>query len=86
MIIKTLIAKLQELHDKEMELFDVFGEPSIELDVFKCVDEEKRLYRYAGIHTGDILFDRSSDGVYNIIISFAEPYSENSIKNNRVEK
>ena len=86
MIIKTLIAKLQELHDKEMELFDVMGEPSIELDIFKCIDEKEKLYQYAGIHTGDILFDRSSDGVYNIITSFAEPYSENSIKNNRVEK
>ena len=78
MLIKTLIAKLQELHDKEMELFDVMGEPSIELDVFKCVDEEKKLYQYAGIHTGDMLFDRSSDGVYNIITAFAEPYGKTS--------
>ena len=74
MLIKTLIAKLQELHDREMEYFDVLGEPSIEIDVFKCVDEENKLYQYAGIHTGDILFDCSKDGVYNIITAFAEPY------------
>ena len=74
MLIKSLIAKLQELHEKQMVHFDVFGEPSIELDVFKCVDEENKLYQYAGIHTGDILFDISEDGVYNIITSFAEPY------------
>lgn len=76
MLIKSLIAKLQELHEKQMVHFDVFGEPSIELDVFKCVDEENKLYQYAGIHTGDILFDISEDGVYNIITSFAEPYAK----------
>jgi len=52
------------------------GEPSIELDVFKCVDEEEKLYQYAGLHTGEIIFDRSSDGVYNIITSFAEVYNK----------
>jgi hypothetical protein len=76
MLIKDLIAKLQELHKKEMIHFDVMGEPSIELDIFKCVDEEKKLYQYAGIHTGDIVFDRSRDGVYNIITSFAEVYTK----------
>jgi hypothetical protein len=76
MLIKSLIAKLQELHEKQMVHFDLFGEPSIELDVFKCVDEENKLYRYAGIHTGDILFDISEDGVYNIITAFAEPYAK----------
>jgi hypothetical protein len=76
MLIKTLIANLQKLHDKEMEYFDVLGEPSIELDIFKCVDEEKKIYQYAGLHTGEIIFDRSSDGVYNIITSFAEVYNK----------
>ena len=74
MLIKDLIARLQELHDREMAYHDVMGEPSIEIDVFKCVDKEKKLYQYAGIHTGDIVFDRSSDGVYNIITTFAEAY------------
>jgi hypothetical protein len=74
MLIKDLIAQLQVLHDKELEYADVMGEPSIELDVFKCVDEEKKLYQYAGVHTGDLVFDRSSDGVYNIITAFAEAY------------
>jgi|LauGreDrversion4_1035100.scaffolds.fasta_scaffold112337_3 hypothetical protein len=76
MIIKDLIAKLEELREKEMHYFDVMGEPSIELDVFKCVDEEEKLYQYAGLHTGEIIFDRSSDGVYNIITSFAEVYNK----------
>ena len=74
MLIKDLIAKLQALHDKELDYTDVMGEPSIELDVFKCVDEERKLYQYAGIHTGDLVFDRSKDGVYNIITAFAEAY------------
>ena len=76
MLIKDLITKLQELHDKEMAYHDIIGDPSIELDVFKCVDEDKKLYQYAGVHTGDIVFDRSSDGVYNIITTFAEAYSK----------
>jgi len=76
MIIKDLIAKLEELREKEMHYFDVMGEPSIELDVFKCVDEEEKLYQYAGLHTGEIIFDRSSDGVYNIITSFSEVYNK----------
>lgn len=74
MLIKDLIAKLHSLREKEMEHFDMFGEPSIEIDVFKCVDQQNRLFQYAGIHTGDIIFDRSQDGVYNIITAFAEPY------------
>jgi hypothetical protein len=74
MYIKDLIAKLQELHDKEMAHYDMMGEPSIEIDVFKCVDEEKKLYEYAGFHTGEIVIDRSTDGVYNIMTAFAEVY------------
>ena len=74
MLIKDLITKLQELHDREMAYHDVMGDPSIELDVFRYVDEDKKLYQYAGIHTGDIVFDRSKDGVYNIITAFAEAY------------
>jgi hypothetical protein len=74
MLIKDLIARLQELHDREMAYHDVMGEPSIEIDVFKCVNETERLYQYAGIHTGNIVFDRSKDGVYNIITAFAEAY------------
>ena len=81
MIIKDLIAKLEELRKKEMHYFDMMGEPSIELDLFKRVDEEKKLYQYAGLHTGEIIFDRSSDGVYNIITSFAEVYNKD--KNER---
>lgn len=76
-LIKDLIAKLQELYDKEIDYVDFFGEPSIEIDVFKCVDEEARLYQYAGFHTGDIVIDKSKDGVYNILTSFSEAY-ENS--------
>jgi hypothetical protein len=73
-LIKDLIVKLQALYEQELDYADVMGEPSIELDVFKCVDEEKKLYQYAGIHTGDLVFDRSKDGVYNIITAFAEAY------------
>ena len=76
MLIKDLITKLQELHDKEMAYHDIMGDPSIELDVFKCVDEDNKLYQYAGVHTGDMVFDRSSDGVYNIITTFADAYSK----------
>ena len=76
MLIKDLIARLQELHDQEMAYHDIMGEPSIEIDVFKCVDENEKLYQYAGIHTGDIVFDRSQDGVYNIITAFAKAYDK----------
>ena len=76
MLIKDLIVKLQQLHDEEMQHFDVMGEPSIEIDLFKCINETERLYQYAGIHTGDIVFDRSQDGVYNIIAAFAEAYDK----------
>jgi len=78
MLIKDLIVKLQQLHDEEMQHFDVMGEPSIEIDLFKCINETERLYQYAGIHTGDIVFDRSQDGVYNIITTFAEVYDKES--------
>jgi len=61
---------------REMQHFDVMGEPSIEIDLFKCINETERLYQYAGIHTGDIVFDRSQDGVYNIITTFAEVYDK----------
>lgn len=76
MYIKDLIAKLQELYDKEMAHYDVMGEPSIEIDVFKCVNEKEKLYAYAGFHTGEILFDRSEDGVYNIMTAFADVYKK----------
>jgi len=78
MLIKDLIVKLQQLHDEEMQHFDVLGEPRIEIDIFKCTNEPARLYQYAGIHTGDIVFDRSQDGVYNIITAFAQAYDKES--------
>jgi hypothetical protein len=75
MLIKDLIARLQELYDQEAPHIDVMGEPEICIDVFKKVGNR---FEYAGIHTGDFVFDRTADGVYNVISAFAENYPKES--------
>ncbi len=72
MLIKDLIARLQELYDQEMQHADVMGEPEICIDVFEETGHGGR--QYAGIHTGDFVFDKTADGVYNVISAFAENY------------
>jgi hypothetical protein len=71
MLIKDLIARLQAQYDEEMQHADVMGEPEICIDVFEEVDGHRQ---YAGIHTGDFVFDKTADGVYNVISAFAENY------------
>ena len=75
MLIKDLIKKLQALYDEEAPHIEVMGEPEICIDVFEKVDGH---FRYAGIHTGDFVFDRTADGVYNVISAFAENYPRES--------
>jgi hypothetical protein len=75
-LIKDLIRKLQDLYDQEMQHVDVMGEPEICIDVFEETGHGGR--QYAGVHTGDFVFDRTADGVYNVISAFAESYPKES--------
>jgi hypothetical protein len=75
MLIQDLIRRLQELYDQEAAHVDVMGEPEICIDVFEEVDGHRQ---YAGIHTGDFVFDKTADGVYNVISAFAENYPRES--------
>lgn len=72
MLLKDLIAQLQELYDKEMEHFDVMGEPVIMIDVFRHASEGDRLFEYAGF-SPFIDIERSQDGVYPLINAFVKP-------------
>ncbi len=71
-----LIQDLQALYDKEMESFDVMGEPEIMIDYFEF-NPQTHGFMYMGFSNDDIKIERSSDGVYLIISRFA---SEDSNK------
>ena len=75
MLIKDLIKQLEELYQKGVPHIDTFGEPTIEIDVFKCIDKEKGLYQYAGIMThSNIKFGKTPDLVYDVLTAFADEY------------
>ena len=74
MLIKDLIKKLEELYQQGVPHIPIFGEPTIEIDVFKVLGTGG--YIYAGIHTGDIKFGKSPDGVYDVMSAFMEDYPE----------
>ena len=79
MRIKDLIKQLEELYEKGKPHIAIFGEPTIEIDVFEPAgfDDENGtpMYRYGGIQTYyDIVIQPSSDGVYNVLTAFSEAY------------
>ena len=75
MLIKDLIKQLEDLYEKEKAYIPVMGEPTIEIDVFECVDKAKGLYQYAGIMTHtDIKIGQTSDGVYHVLTAFKNEY------------
>lgn len=75
MLIRTLINQLEELYQKGVPHIPIFGEPTIEIDVFEPIPGEPGKYRYGGIQNYyDIVIQPSSDGVYNVITGFSEAY------------
>jgi hypothetical protein len=74
MLIKDLIKKLEELYNSYDEEFKtVMGEPSIEIDVFRQVDDKEHYFQYAGF-SHDIKIEKSDDGVYDILSAFGHSY------------
>jgi len=85
MQIKKLIKQLEAIYSTyDDEYKSVMGEPEIMLDVFALAKDYpgypklnpcRFLREYAG-WTPDIIIEKSTDGVYDVISSFAESYEE----------
>jgi hypothetical protein len=74
MRIIDLIDGLQKLRDSyTQEHLDIFGEPTVYLDTFEAIKDEPGKFTYAGINY-QVKIEKSDDGVYDIISSFAESY------------
>ena len=74
MLIKDLINKLEELYSSyDEEYKSVMGEPTIEIDVFRQVDDKNHYFQYGGF-SHDIKIEKSDDGIYDILSSFAQSY------------
>ena len=80
MLIKDLIKNLEELYNSYDEEFKtVMGEPTIEIDVFRPVEDTEHYFQYAGF-SHDIKIEKSSDGVYDILSAFSQSYPKESSK------
>jgi hypothetical protein len=77
MRIIDLIDGLQKLRATyNDEYLNIMGEPEIMIDVFKLVNPDTPgdyTRMYAGFHN-KITIDKTPDGVYDVISSFAESY------------
>lgn len=67
MLTKELIKQLQKLVDNHESYIDVMGEHEIVIDVFK--KGEGTNFYYSGF-SPNIVIDKSSDGVYDILSAF----------------
>jgi hypothetical protein len=75
MRIIDLIDGLQKLHDSyDPEFVKIMGEPCIHLDTFQAIEGEPGKFSYVGINS-QVKIEKSEDGVYDIISSFAESYT-----------
>ncbi len=55
----------------------IAGEPEIAIDVFVERNDGSGCYVYGGIHIGgDIIIDKTRDGVYDVLTAFAEVYPD----------
>jgi hypothetical protein len=77
MKITDLISKLEALRTTlaQGDYLEVMGEPEICIDVFKPIGDT-HTFEYGGFHTGEILIEPTSDGVYYIMSAFTESYPE----------
>lgn len=76
MRIKDLIYKLQELYDTyDDEYIQTAGEPEIMIDVFEPEENLPHSFVYKGF-SPNIIIEKSSDGVYDILSTFNESYTE----------
>jgi hypothetical protein len=62
---KDLIKQLQTLVDNHEPHLEIMGEHEIVIDVF-CKTEKRGCFEYKGV-SPNILIDKSSDGVYDIL-------------------
>jgi hypothetical protein len=67
------LQKLRATYDDEY--VKIMGEPEIMIDIFRLANpgDVNRYRVYAGFHN-KITIDKTSDGVYDVISSFAESY------------
>jgi hypothetical protein len=76
MRIIDLIDGLQKLRASyDDKYLATMGEPEIMLDVFIEIIDEPNKFRYSGIGN-EIKIEKSDDGVYDIISSFASSYKK----------
>jgi hypothetical protein len=74
MLIKDLIQKLEELYNSYDEEYKAtMGEPTIEIDVFRPIEDKPHCFQYAGF-SHDIKIEKSDDGVYDILSAFSHSY------------
>lgn len=73
---KDLIVQLQKLVEKHEPHVDIMGEHEIVVDVFGKNDSN--VFHYLGF-SPNIIIERTSDGVYDIISSFASSQDENPL-------
>lgn len=76
MQILHLIQKLQALYNTyDNEYKAMMGEPEIMIDVFEKILGPPASFVYKGF-SKDIVIEKSSDGVYDILSSFQATYNE----------
>jgi hypothetical protein len=69
MLIDDLITVLEEEKERQKKYEDIFGPPTIQIDVFSVDKDHKISYR--GI-SEDVRITSSSDGVYRILTAWID--------------